>query len=645
MLDEYQKTLEIFKTEKNILKQRLNLERNDPYKLNEIINQICTIDSKIKEYNTKIENEKQKLSTIENNAKFFKNDKTEIDNKELPAKKRNRNKNQFSEIKENTEIQLEVSVIKEILKNDGKITITILNKENNIETHYTYKYKSKNYYFYQCNKRPSCKGKGKFNLLNNKFYITTSCKDTGIHNKLSFMKFCSLIDNNKIQLIDFKIKKNQSNLITYIFKHCTDINQINIKEEFNKYTNAKLLLNIKEISRIKTQILGKLKDITLIECIEKIKAKNLDIEIMSQDIKYSTINKSNNKIIERKQQIIIFGIKDRLNLMKNKNFYEYFIDITFRIVPKCYRPYKLMSISTLDNINKKTILIGFVFFIFMDAISYQKIFQYLNENYEFNPIIVHSDYEKSISIALKNSKFFKNDIIHIKCFFHFIKSIREHLKKYTKNKRYLTKINYEILKNIEIICFIEEGKIEGYKRFLIEKLYTLKISNKFINYLKDYWFTKDYNEYNYSKFINLYKNNNIALEKFYVTNNIIESLHSKLNYYSSKSKSNKYNFISCMEKIFNNDFVKHDNYKRYDYITRSLILLISKEFNNEKYKWIKYDTFKYYLKMVLNENNIPDNIDNYIILIEIESENYKNNNDIDNNHFIDNFESNNVKYN
>ena len=82
MLDEYQKTLEIFKTEKNILKQRLNLERNDPSKLNEIINQICTIDSKIKEYNTKIENEKQKLSTIENNAKFFKNDKTEIDNKE-----------------------------------------------------------------------------------------------------------------------------------------------------------------------------------------------------------------------------------------------------------------------------------------------------------------------------------------------------------------------------------------------------------------------------------------------------------------------------------------------------------------------------------------------------------------------------------
>jgi len=169
-----------------------------------------------------------------------------MDNKELLVKRGNNNKKQFSKIKENTEIELEVSIIKEILKNDGKTTITIVNKENNIETTDTYKYKSKNYYFYQCNKRPSCKGKGKFNLLSNKFFITKSCKDI-IHNKLSFIKFCNLIDNNKLQLIDFKIKKNQSNLITYIFKHCTDINQINIKEEFNKYTNSKLLLNIKEI--------------------------------------------------------------------------------------------------------------------------------------------------------------------------------------------------------------------------------------------------------------------------------------------------------------------------------------------------------------------------------------------------------------
>ena len=110
-------------------------------------------------------------------------------------------------------------------------------------------------------------------------------------------------------------------------------------------------------------------------------------------------------------------------------------------------------------------------------------------------------------------------------------------------------INYEIIKNIEIICFIEEDKIEGYKKFLIEKLNSLKINNKFIKYLKGYWLKKDYNDYNYSKFINLYKNNNIALAKFYITNNVIESLHSKLNYYSSKSISNKYNFIICMKNI------------------------------------------------------------------------------------------------
>lgn len=64
----------------------------------------------------------------------------------------------------------------------------------------------------------------------------------------------------------------------------------------------------------------------------------MDDEIMSQYIKYTIKNKNNNDLIERKQQIIIFGIKDRLNLLKNKEFYEHSTDITFRIMPKCYYP-------------------------------------------------------------------------------------------------------------------------------------------------------------------------------------------------------------------------------------------------------------------------------------------------------------------
>ena len=65
--------------------------------------------------------------------------------------------------------------------------------------------------------------------------------------------------------------------------------------------------------------------------------------------------------------------------MKNNNYIEYFINITFKIIPKCYRPYKLMSIASIDYDNKKTVLIGFVLFKYIDYISYIKIFEYLYE--------------------------------------------------------------------------------------------------------------------------------------------------------------------------------------------------------------------------------------------------------------------------
>ena len=149
----------------------------------------------------------------------------------------------------------------------------------------------------------------------------------------------------------------------------------------------------------------------------------------------------NNKI-ERKEKIIAFGLKDRLNLMKNSLYNEYFLDITFKIIPKCYRPYKLLTIASIDKENCKAILICFVLFVYMDGESFLKIFEYLFNNYNFNLIILHSDYEKGFQYAIKKAKFFKENIIHVNCSFHFIKSVREKLKKYTSNNnRYISKLN------------------------------------------------------------------------------------------------------------------------------------------------------------------------------------------------------------
>ena len=88
-------------------------------------------------------------------------------------------------------------------------------------------------------------------------------------------------------------------------------------------------------------------------------------------------------------------------------------------------PYKAMTIATIDNINSKTVLICFIFIKYMDCFTYRKVFQYLNENFLIDPVIIHTDYENALSVAIKESKFFNSQVIHVRCFFDFIKSIRE----------------------------------------------------------------------------------------------------------------------------------------------------------------------------------------------------------------------------
>lgn len=51
-------------------------------------------------------------------------------------------------------------------------------------------------------------------------------------------------------------------------------------------------------------------------------------------------------------------------------------------------------------------------------------------------------------------------------FFHFAKAIRDRLKSYLTNKKYLKKDNNVILKNLELFCFINEENLGKYKVFL-----------------------------------------------------------------------------------------------------------------------------------------------------------------------------------
>ena len=114
------------------------------------------------------------------------------------------------------------------------------------------------------------------------------------------------------------------------------------------------------------------------------------------------------------------------------------------------------------------------------------------------------------------------------------------------------------------------------------------------------------------------------MDKLYVTNNIIESLHSKLNYYLPRHVANQYNFINVIKNILINDNIINTSIIRKDIKTKTLLYIIDKEKLNTNFKWIEEKTFKLYLKKIINDNFDYDNEDEsnkLIALIEEEEEN------------------------
>ena len=154
-----------------------------------------------------------------------------------------------------------------------------------------------------------------------------------------------------------------------------------------------------------------------------------------------------------------------------------------------------MTITSLNE-NNKSQLCCFVFYKYQDKISYERIFTFLKENYNFIPDIIHTDYEYSLYTVFDNKNIFNKKIIHVFCFFHYIKAIKEKLIKLKVTKRRLNRISYEIIKNIEILSFLNNDILNKYIKFIIDKILSLdniKNINKFIKYLKDNWFSKNTN--------------------------------------------------------------------------------------------------------------------------------------------------------
>ena len=140
--------------------------------------------------------------------------------------------------------------------------------------------------------------------------------------------------------------------------------------------------------------------------------------------------------------------------IKNKDIENYFIDITYRIIPKNKKNYKLLIISGLNKKSNNTNILAFIFLKYEDYDSLKKIFTYFIEMYGFAPKIVNIDFSNSLHKLFSDDTVFKNKPIIIHCFFHFTQAIVKRMKKLSIIKSKINKHNFELIKNIELICFL-----------------------------------------------------------------------------------------------------------------------------------------------------------------------------------------------
>ena len=160
------------------------------------------------------------------------------------------------------------------------------------------------------------------------------------------------------------------------------------------------------------------------------------------------------------------------------------------------------------------------------------------------------------------------------------------MKKLNMIKKKLNKRSTEILRNLEILTFIDNKNIPSYFEFLKKVISQTEEEKTLMTYLEKYWYKKYKGLYEYGQIVkdtikikNLYvskngrrdaENNLISklksLEKIYFTNNICETIHSKISKYLGDNIISKNKFRDTLNFIKNDYPVNFKNNMRRDYV-------------------------------------------------------------------------------
>ena len=162
-------------------------------------------------------------------------------------------------------------------------------------------------------------------------------------------------------------------------------------------------------------------------------------------------------------------------MLNNLDFEEniqFGIDYTYKIIPKSFKPFKLMTIYNIQNKTNIPNIVALIFIKYNDAESLKKLFSLLRTQYKFSPKFITTDFDGALIKALKECDLFMPAPKIIPCLFYYSQSLVKNLKKYNIMNKNFNKRAYEILRNYEILTFIDNEKafIKYYENTWLKKI-------------------------------------------------------------------------------------------------------------------------------------------------------------------------------
>lgn len=112
------------------------------------------------------------------------------------------------------------------------------------------------------------------------------------------------------------------------------------------------------------------------------------------------MNYSLKKNEKRTERIIYFSKSINISYLNKVKCKEFFLDITYNIIPRKFRPYKLLVISGMTTKINYPMSIIFILLKYTDLESINRIFNYMYDNFEFSPEIIHTIFDTAISKAI-----------------------------------------------------------------------------------------------------------------------------------------------------------------------------------------------------------------------------------------------------